>query len=130
MDLPIIPQHVAAVYRSGRPSRSASILATEWPLTLAAGAETYWQNRSFALVMPDGTCTAGYLLAACLAMQQLYAEKHVHRPVTTSQMDRAAAREIRYQWSHGRRWRRPEAALYTSLLNLVVERPEKFQGRA
>jgi len=110
-----------------RPGSSAKLLATQWPLTYRACVETYFSRVNFVLVDSAGHCDAGYMLNAVIAMKQLYDDTHGHRPVVAGTVDLAAAREIRYHFTRGHKFSNAKAALYKCLLNLVVERPERFR---
>ncbi len=110
-----------------RPGSAGKVLASSWPSTYRACVETYFARVNFVLVNSAGQCDAGYILAAVLAMQSKYQELHSHRPVSQGALDSAAAREIRYHWDRQHKFQRPTAALWKCLLNLVVERPERFR---
>ena len=113
---------------AARPGASGKIIQVEFPQLREACCDTFWSPRFFHLVDPQLHCPAGYILAAALSAEALYQEKHAHRPVPRACVDQALAREVYFQFRRNRKFDRPEAALWTCFHNLVIERPERFQG--
>lgn len=129
MDLPALPSPVQQVNLKYRPGASGKIIQVEFPQLREACCDTYWSPRFFHLVDEKLHCPAGYLLRAALSAEYLYRERHGHRPVPRACVDRAFAAEVYFQFRRNVKFHRPAAALWTCFHNLVLERPEKFQGR-
>jgi len=123
MDGISLPPAPARVKRSA----SARILAQEWPQLFKACISTYFEYRSFSVVDDQRRSAAGYMLHGAIAAEKLYADKHPQRPLSRTMLDHCFACELWFHFRRNRTFNRPQAALYQSLLNLVLERPEKLQ---
>jgi hypothetical protein len=107
-------------------SASSQILLREWPKLHRACISTYFESRSFSVVDQDNRSPAGYMLHGAIAAARLYDDRFVHKPLPRETLDQVFAGELWYHFTRNRTFRRPQAALYQALLNLVIERPEKF----
>jgi hypothetical protein len=128
MDVSLVVPAGPQVKSSSRPGASGKIIQIEFPQLREACCDTFWSPRFFHLVDQHNHCAAGYILTAALSAEDLYKEKHAHRPVPRACIDQAFAREVRFQFRKPEKPQRPDAWLWQCFHNLVIERPEKFQG--
>lgn len=102
-------------------------ITRKWPLASAALRETYFQNPDWSRTVAGRYNFAGYMMRALDAFRQRAIDLYPDNPPYHEQLDRAAAREIRFQWKRNRPMRNPPAFLYRCLWNLPYERPERIQ---
>ena len=107
-------------------SRQHRQLRQIWPATTATLEATYFQRPTWAITDELGHNAAGYVLWGLTNFNSRTTRIYPHHHYKIAELDQAAAREVAYQWMHGRHFTRPEAALTTCWLNLVTERPEKL----
>lgn len=104
-------------------STQQQTLRLEWPRTTQALESTYYQNPTWACTRNGTQNDGGYCLWAlrryAAAAQALLPGAKFAR----AELDMAAGREVMYQWTKGRKFRCPAAALAACWYNLVAERP-------
>jgi len=107
-------------------SRQEAQIQKAWPRAAKQLVSTYFRNEDWAVTTRDGRNNAGYMLWALARMETKVQFNHGAKQFTRDECDLAASREIYYQWTNNRHFQNTSAALATCLLNLAIERPEKF----
>ena len=95
---------------------------TEWPRTRAVLMESYHLTGM-------SSYDSQYYLAGLQRYVMAWTSEHAARQVPLWVLDQAAAGEVAYQWTRGRTFRRPCAALSACWTNLVTDRPERILQR-
>lgn len=98
-----------------------------WPQAAAALQETFFPSPDWGRTIDGKYNFAGYMLRAMQAYERRCLALYPDSPPSHEAMDRAAAREFRYQAKRRHAIKNAPAFLYRCLFNLPYERPERIQ---